>query len=79
MSKAILEINSQQVERLVESLPLDDKIRLVRKLEKETWQQRWGKLLEGIDGRLKKYPLTRKEIIKEIEAGRKTYHAKRRN
>ncbi|MBU0571018.1 MAG: hypothetical protein KKC50_03125 [Candidatus Omnitrophica bacterium] len=75
MSKVTLEFNNKQIEKIVESLPLKEKIQLVRKLEKETLQARWANILGNIDGRLKKFTVTRKEITREIKAYRKEKHA----
>ena len=72
-----LELSPKQVEALVEKLSIQEKIRLVRRLEQETLRQRWGKLLRIIDERLKKYPISEEEINKEIELGRKEHYAKR--
>lgn len=75
-NKITLELNPEQVEQLVEKLPLGIKIRLAQKLEKETYSQRWDKILREIDERVKKYPISEKEIDQEIEAYRKQRYAK---
>ncbi len=78
MLKITIDLNEKQIEKMVESLPVKDKLRLVRKLEKETLRQRWNNLLKTIDERLKKHPISEKEIIKEIEQARREHYAKRR-
>ena len=77
-SKVTLELNNQQVEDLVEKLPLDEKIKLVQKLEKETLRQRWDEILKDIDKRLKKFPISEEDIDKEIKALRREKYAKSR-
>lgn len=72
-----LELSPHQVEKLVEKLPMEEKINLVNKLERETLHERWNKLLRIIDARLKKYPISQKEINREIELARKLHYAKR--
>ena len=49
-SKITLELNPNQVEKLVEKLSLADKIRLVRRLETQTW----GTRLDEVTGRISK-------------------------
>ncbi|MCM8826793.1 MAG: hypothetical protein NC904_04665 [Candidatus Omnitrophica bacterium] len=73
------ELNAKQVEKLIERLPLEVKIRLTRKLEKETYCYRWDKILREIDERVKKHPISEKEIDQEIEAYRKEKNAKSRH
>lgn len=79
MSKVIVDINNKQVEKIVEGLSMEEKLRLVYKLEKETLRQRWNNLLKIIDERLKRYPIGNQEISKEIERARREHYAKRRN
>jgi hypothetical protein len=75
-NKITLDLNIGQVEQLVEKLPSQEKIRLVRKLEQETLRARWDWLLNTIDKRLKKYPISKTEIAREIKALRKARYAK---
>ena len=77
MIKDALDLSPQQMEELVDRLPIHAKIRLVRKLEKQTLRERWKTILKRIDERLKQFPITGREIAKEIEIYRKE-NAKRR-
>ena len=79
MSKVTIELGPEQIERIVEDLTIEQKLRLVRKLEKETLSQRWDNLLKTIDERRKKYPISQQEINKEIALARKEFYAKRRS
>jgi len=79
MPKVILHLNNKEIEKIVEGLSIEQKLQLVRKLEKETLRQRWNNLLKIIDERLKRYPMTEREINKEIEDARKEHYAKRRS
>ena len=45
--KFTLELNPADVEQLVDKLSLDDKIKLVRKLENETWARIWSTSRSG--------------------------------
>lgn len=79
MSRITIDIDTGQVEKIVESLTMEEKLRLVYKLEKETLRQRWNDLLNIIDERLKKHPMSRQEISKEIDHARNEHYAKCRN
>jgi len=79
VTKITLELSPIQVEKLVEKLGLQEKIQLVRRLEKETRQARWREILKDIDKRLKKFPISEEEITKEITAYRKEKYAKGHN
>lgn len=71
-------LNNHQVEEAVEQLDLKSKIRLVQRLEEETWNARWDKLLSDIDRRLKKHPISDVEIAKEVEIVRRKLYGKSR-
>ena len=68
----------KKVEELVDQLSIREKIQLSQKLDQETLDSRWDALLKRIDQRLKKYPITQKEINEEIQAYRKEKHAQGR-
>jgi hypothetical protein len=76
MSKVTLDLNNQQIEKLVERLPINIKIKLVCKLEQETLRQRWDSVMKDIDKRLKRFPISEEEIAKEIGSYRKEKYAK---
>jgi Mg/Co/Ni transporter MgtE len=71
-----LELSPSQVESLVERLPLEDKIRLVRRLEKETWAKRLGVVVEKMRKHVKEKGITDKEIDRICEEVRKERYAK---
>ena len=78
-NKIMLELSPNQVEELVERLSMQEKIKLVNRLEKETLRQRWNNILRNIDRRLKQFPISEKEIAKETESYRREKYAKSRN
>lgn len=78
-NKIMLELSPNQVEELVERLSMQEKIKLVNRLEKETLRQRWNNILRNIDRRLKQFPISEKETAKEIESYRREKYAKGRN
>ena len=79
MSKVTIELDQEQIEKIVENLTIEQKLHLVRKLEKETLSQRWDNLLRTIDEKRKRYPISQKAINREIELARKEFYAKRRS
>ena len=72
-----LELNPNQVEKLVERLPLEDKIRLVRKLEGETWARRLDEVVFRIRKRFKSNPISDKEITQICEETRQRLYNER--
>ena len=79
MPKVAVNLNNHDVEELVKQLDIAEKIRLVRKLEQETLQQRWSEIFRDIDKRLRKFPVSKKELCKEIKKYRREKYAKGRN
>ncbi|MFH1777374.1 MAG: hypothetical protein ABH952_07450 [Candidatus Omnitrophota bacterium] len=67
MAKITLEIDSRQVEALVEKLPTDEKIHLVQRLEEETWPDRIKQIVSNIRRRAKKNPISEEEITRICE------------
>lgn len=76
MPKVTLDTN---IEKIVEDLSMEEKLKLVYKLERETLRQRWNNLLKLIDERIKKHPISSRDVIKEIECARREHYAKRRH
>lgn len=66
----------QAIEHMIEELPLSQKISLARKLQEETAQNRMDYILKRIDERIKKHPISRKEISAEVKQVRKRLYAK---
>lgn len=60
----MLELSSAQVETLVNRLSIEDKIRLVRKLETQTWAKRLDGVVSRIRRRFRENPLPDREIKK---------------
>ena len=67
MSKTML----KQAEALVRRLSIDDKVKLVRGLERQTAKVRWTRLLAEIDRRRQGRRFTMAEIQREIEVVRR--------
>ena len=76
-NKILLELNPNQIEALIERLSIDDKIRLVKKLEQETWAKRLDEVVTRIRKRFKQNPLSDKEITRICEETRQKLYNER--
>jgi hypothetical protein len=77
MSKINLSLDVKDVEKLVEKLSIPDKIRLVRKLEQETWAKRLDEVVSRVKKKFKKAPLSDKEITKICKETRRRLYNER--
>ncbi len=76
MSKVTIDLQTNQIEYLVEHLSLADKIRIARRLNRETWQARFKSLLSGIDSRIKhRQVISNEKIVKIVKRVRKRNYA----
>lgn len=64
MSKVLIEVEPEQINKAIDRLSIQDKIRLVRRLENETWAQRLDDVVGHIRRRFKENPISNKEITK---------------
>ena len=67
MTKTEVEWNAQQLERVVDRLPLPIKIRLVERLERATWAKRLDTVVQVIRSRAKRHPVSDQEITRICE------------
>ena len=74
-----IEIDTKQLKNAIEQLNDKEKAKLVEELEKETLRLRWRQILKDIDSRLKKFPISKDKVAKEIGAYRKEKHAQGRH
>lgn len=77
MPKINLSLDVKDIEKLVEKLSIPDKIRLVRKLEQETWQERMKRITANIRRKAKKNPISQKEITHICEEVRQELYEER--
>lgn len=77
--KFTLELNPADVEQLVDKLSLDDKIKLVRKLENETWARRLDEVVFRIRKCFKQTPISDKEILRICKETRQKLYDERIN
>ena len=76
-SKISFDFTPTQVEELVDRLPIEDKVRLTKKLERQTWGKRLNLLFNKIDAKRKKHPISDKEITQEVESVRRHIYGPR--
>ena len=72
-----LDLNYRQIKKAVHSLPTKDRVRLIRDLQKNTWQEQFRQLWSEISRRRKKLKMSTKEIQQEIENARQEFHDRR--
>lgn len=77
--KVSMNVTADQIEGMIGQLPMKDKIRLVRKLEKQTWAKRLNEIFRNVDRRRKKLNISRKEIHEEIEKARQEFYVRNRH
>ena len=75
MPKISIEVDIKQLEKIINSLPLDDKIRLAKRLERQTLGKIIERIFSNIDQRRKRFPISEREIKQEIQAVRKEIYA----
>ena len=56
------ELNIKQIESAIKRLKPKQKIRLIERLEKETWAERFESLLARIDRKSARHPISEEEI-----------------
>ena len=78
MIKVNVELDIKEAQNLIRQMPMEDKIKLVRELSKETWAKRMAKVFKSIDQRRKKHPISQKEINRIVEEARQEFYDRRR-
>ena len=76
-NKIVLEVTPGQIETLVDRLSIEDKIRIVRKLERETWARRLDEVVSRIRSRFRQNPISDKEIVRICEDVRQRLYNER--
>ncbi len=72
-----LQISEKEIYKLVDQLDIQKKIELFDYLSSQLLSQKWNMLLTRIDKKLATYPISEKEIRKEVERARKEFAASR--
>ena len=66
-----------QIRQAIHRLASRDKIKLYEELKRETLEERFQLMLDGIDERLKKTPISEKEIQRIVEETRRELYVQR--
>jgi len=77
MPKIAVEVDLKQIERMISRLRAPERITLIRRLEQRAWGERFRSLTAQIDKRRKKYPISRKEILKIAKEARRERYENR--
>ena len=77
MASVAVRVEMRDLERAVDALPQSDKLRLIQRLERQTWGTRIDRLLARIDARVKRRPLSEGKITSLVEQVRQEMYAQR--
>ena len=67
MFKITMDIDTQQIEQIIDRMPMREKVKLVEHLEKKTWPNRFKALLKRIDAKASQHPISEEEITQACE------------
>ncbi len=74
MASSIIRSPLKRVDALIEKLPMADKVRLVQRLERQTWEARFKDLVKQIRSQAKARPISDLGIRQICEAVRQRRH-----
>ena len=77
-NKIALELSPSQIEMLVEKLPIEEKIKLVRRLERETWVNMLDITVKKIRRHIKEVKISSQDIDRLCEEVKREYDEKHR-
>lgn len=79
MPKFAVELDLRQIERMIAQLKAPQRIALIQRLERKAWGERFRALTARVDKRRKKYPLSRKELLRLVKEARQERYASGRS
>ena len=79
MPRVSMNVPMEQIESLVQQLPMPIKLRLVRRLEQATWGTRWDALITKLQLRAKRRRLTGRAIQQLCEKVRQEVYENSRS
>lgn len=71
-----IHLSTDQLYDLVKRVNLEERKGLIRRLDELVWGERFDALLNRLDKRLEKHPISEAEILREAEAVREANYAK---
>ena len=78
MAKTLSHLQPQQIQILIRQLPLAAQVRLVQRLEGDTWGARFRNVVKRLRARAKSHPISDKEIRHICEDVRQRRYAQGR-
>ena len=72
-----IELTPTQIEKAIRRMPIEEKIKIMRKLEKETWAKRLDNVVLRIKKRINRNPISQKEINRICEEARQKVYNER--
>lgn len=79
MPKLAVDVDLRQIERIIAQLRAPERIALIQRLERKAWGERFRALTGRVDKRRRKYPLSRKELLRLVKEARQERYASRRS
>ena len=77
MTKQEVDLGVEVIKYTFDKLPIQDRIRVVEELERETRRQRWDQVVSRVRSRAVKSPISQKEINRICEEVRQRNYEKR--
>lgn len=77
MNGVSIQLGLKDLQVAIQRMASADRARLLRALEESTWWERYRDLLRRIDKRLKRYPISRKDIRQACEEVRQELYETR--
>ena len=78
MFKIPISLTTDQISDALDNLPERERTKIFERFNKKTIRLRWQSILKDIDRRLKRFPISRQDVLDEIAAYRREKHASRR-
>ena len=75
MPKIAVDVDLQQIEKIISQLKSRDRITLIQRLEQKAWGERFRALTRKIDRNRRKHPVSRKEILNLVKQARQERYA----
>ena len=71
-----IEMNFKRLENAIDKLPVRQRVKLAQRLIRTTRKDRFEKLRSSIRAKVKKHPITEKELNMIVEEAREEFHAR---
>lgn len=77
MPKIAVDVDLKEIERIIAQLKTPERVTLLRRLERNTWGERFHSLVTQIDKRRKKHPLSQRALRQLLKEARQERYAGR--